>query len=238
MDGGPCGLGRESTLLDMSRTPYRVLRQGALPEEEITAALAEKLTLIGLTGPSGAGKTSALREIAQQGGLVLDCDDIYHALLEQDAELLSELDAAFPGAVQEGRLDRRALAALVFSEPSALAQLNTITHRHVSAEVERRLRAWAMQGGELAAVDAIELISSGLAKRCTATVAVLADKETRISRIMARDGLTREEAERRVQAQKSDAYFIDNCDFCLYNDGEQTLFTEEFNKLLKEIQHE
>ena len=238
VDGGPCGIGKESTLLDMSRTPYRVLRQGALPEAEIASALTEKLTLIGITGPTGAGKTSALREIERQGGLVLDCDEIYHALLESDAELLTELDAAFPGTVAEGRLDRRALAALVFSDPAVLAQLNAITHRHVSAEVESRLRAWAIAGGSLAAVDAIELISSGLAARCTATVAILSRKETRIARIMARDALTREEAERRVNAQRDDAYFIENCGYCLYNDGEQALFTDEFNTLLKEIRHE
>lgn len=238
VDGGPCGLGTESTLLDMSRTPYRVLRQGALPEDEIAAALAEKLTLIGLTGPSGAGKTSALREIARQGGLVLDCDEVYHELLERDSELLAELNDAFPGTVTDGCLDRGKLGRIVFSDPAALSTLNGITHRHISAEIERRLRAWAMAGGTLAAADAIELISSGLAARCTATVAVLAGKETRIRRIMARDGISREDAARRVNAQREDAYFIENCDYSLYNDGEQADFTERFKKLLKEIRHE
>ncbi len=238
VDGGPCGLGTESTLLDMSRTPYRVLRQGALPEDEIAAALTDKLTLIGLTGPSGAGKTSALREIARQGGLVLDCDEVYHELLERDTELLAELNDAFPGTVTDGRLDRGKLGRIVFSDPAALSTLNAITHRHISAEIERRLRAWAMAGGTLAAADAIELISSGLAARCTATVAVLAGKETRIRRIMARDGISREDAARRVNAQREDAYFIENCDYSLYNDGEQTDFTERIKKLLKEIRHE
>ncbi len=238
VDGGACGLGTESTLLDMSRTPYRVLRQGALPEDEIAAALAEELTLIGLTGPSGAGKTSALREIARQGGLVLDCDEVYHELLERDTELLAELNDAFPGTVTDGRLDRGKLGRIVFSDPAALSTLNASTHRYISAEIERRLRAWAMAGGTLAAADAIELISSGLAARCTATVAVLAGKETRIRRIMARDGISREDAARRVNAQREDAYFIENCDYSLYNDGEQTDFTERIKKLLKEIRHE
>ncbi len=238
VDGGPCGLGKESTLLDMTRKPFRILRCGALPEEEIAAALAQRLTLIGLTGPSGSGKTSALREIARQGGLVLDCDAVYHELLTSDGELLAELDAAFPGTVTDGILDRKALARIVFSDPAALERLNAITHRHISAEIERRLLAWAMDGGTLAAADAIELISSGLAARCTATVAVLAGKETRIRRIMARDSLSRDEAERRVNAQREDAYFIEHCDYFLYNDGEQEDFTENFKALLKEIVHE
>ena len=238
VDGGPCGLGRESTLLDMSRTPYRILRQGALPEAEIAAALAEKLKLIGITGPSGSGKTSALKEIERQGGLVLDCDAVYHELLESDEELLEELSDAFPGTVKDGCLDRAALARIVFADPAALRALNALTHRHISAEIERRLRAWAMAGGTLAAVDAIEMIGSGLAARCTATVAVLAEKETRIQRIMVRDRLSREDAERRVKAQQSDEYFIENCDYCLRNDGEQSSFIHAFQRLLKEIAHE
>ena len=238
VDGGPCGLGKESTLLDMAHTPYRVLRQGALPAEEIAAALAEHVTLIGITGPSGSGKTTALAEIGRRGGLVLDCDAIYHELLEHDAALLGELAAAFPGTVREGSLDRKALGRVVFSDPEALRRLNTISHRYVSDEVERRLRDWAMAGGTLAAADAIELLSSGLGARCRATVAVLAPRETRIARITARDGISREEAEQRINAQREDRYFIDNCDYALYNDGDQAAFAEKFESVLKEILHE
>ena len=238
VDGGPCGLGKESTLLDMAHTPYRVLRQGALPAEEIAAALAEHMTLIGITGPSGSGKTTALAEIKRRGGLVLDCDAIYHELLDHDAALLGELDAAFSGTVREGSLDRKALGRVVFSDPEALRRLNTISHRYVSDEVERRLRDWAMAGGTLAAADAIELLSSGLGARCRATVAVLAPRETRIARITARDGISREEAEQRINAQREDRYFIDNCDYALYNDGDQAAFAEKFESVLKEILHE
>ena len=238
VDGGPCGLGKESTLLDMAHTPYRVLRQGALPAEEIAAALAEHMTLIGITGPSGSGKTTALAEIKRRGGLVLDCDAIYHELLDHDAALLGELDAAFSGTVREGSLDRKALGRVVFSDPEALRRLNTISHRYVSDEVERRLRDWAMAGGTLAAADAIELLSSGLGARCRATVAVLAPRETRIARITARDGISREEAEQRINAQREDRYFIDNCDYALYNDGDQAAFAEKYESVLKEILHE
>lgn len=238
VDGGPCGLGRESTLLDLSRRPFRVLRQGALPEEEIAEALVGDMTVLGLTGPSGAGKTTALREIEGLGGLVLDCDAVYHELLETDEGLLRALDAAFPGAVHNGALDRRALAARVFGEPEALERLNALTHRFVCAEVGRRLRAFAMAGGTLAAIDAIALIESGLAERCTATVAVLAPKETRIRRVMARDGLDREAAVRRIDAQKDGAFFRQHCTYALENAGESAAFVREFNKILKEIQHE
>ena len=102
VDGGACGIGKESTILDMSRTPYRVLRQGALPAEEIAEALAEDMTVVGVTGGTGSGKTTALRELERRGALVIDCDAVYHELLEQSEELIGEIEAAFPGAVENG----------------------------------------------------------------------------------------------------------------------------------------
>ena len=234
VDGGPCGLGKESTLLLMTTKPYRILRQGALPAEEIAAALVEHMTILGITGGCGAGKTTALREIERLGGLVLDCDAVYHELLAENRELLEELDARFPGCVIDGVLDRRALGRVVFSDAEALKDLNAITHRYVGAEVEKRLRDWAMAGGSLAAVDAIELIASGLGARCDLTVAVLAEKETRVQRIMARDGIGRQAALARIGAQRPDEYFIKNCDCVLDNSGDEAAFTQAFQRLIKE----
>ncbi len=237
IDGGPCGLGRESTILDMSGTPYRILRQGALPEAEIRRALRQSLRLIGITGPSGCGKTTALAVLEKQGALVLDCDAVYHELLGTDKALLAELESAFPGAVREGALDRGALGKRVFSDPEALALLNRISHRHIIDEVNRRLEDYAMQGGTLAALDAVELIESGLAADCALTVGVLAPRETRLARIMRRDGIPREAALRRIDAQKSDQYYIDNCGLILRNDGDVGAFEKEFEEALKETQH-
>ena len=237
IDGGPCGLGRESTILDMSKTPYCILRQGALSAESIREALRENLRLIGITGPSGSGKTTALELLAKRGALVLDCDAVYHELLRQDRQLIDELSAAFPGTVKDGALDRRALAGIVFSDESALTELNRISHRHVSEEVLRRLDEYAMNGGTLAALDAIELISSGLAEKCGCVIGILADEETRVSRIMARDGISREAALLRVRAQKDAQYFIDNCDRVVENNGGAADFTKRFMNALEEIDH-
>ena len=225
VDGGPCGLGRESTLLLMTTKPYRVLRQGALPAEEIAAALVDGMTILGITGGSGAGKTTALREIERQGGLVLDCDAVYHELLENDAALVDALAERFPAAQKDGGIDRSALAAIVFSDPGALEDLNAISHRFVKEEVERRLRGWAMAGGTLAALDAIELISSGLGARCEKVVGVLADRERRIERIMRRDAIGAERARARIDAQRGDDYFLENCDDVLRNDGDAASFS-------------
>ena len=235
IDGGPCGLGRESTLIDLSRAPYRVLREGALPKEAIAEALAESLTVVGLTGPSGVGKTTALRELEALGALTVDCDALYHELLTSDAALIHALDEAFPGTVRDGVLDRKALGKIVFASPEKLALLNRITHRAVKDEVEKRLRDFAMGGGTLAAIDAVELISSGIAERCIAVIGVLADRERRLERIRMRDGITRQAAEARINAQRPDSYYEANCTHILLNIADEDRFAADCRRLLKEI---
>ena len=235
IDGGACGIGRESTLISMAETPYRILRRGALGEEEIADALVDGMTVIGITGPSGSGKTTALEALRELGALTLDCDAIYHELLANDRELTAALGARFPAALRDGKIDRKALAALVFSDSGALEELNAITHRFIKAEVQRRLRAWAMAGGTLAALDAIELISSGLGERCDAVVGVLASRASRLERIMRRDGISAERAAERIDAQKGEDYFKEKCDHILYNNGDVNQFSDLCKKTFSEV---
>ena len=234
IDGGRCALGLESTVLDLSKTPYRILRQGSLPAEEIMDTLVSGMTIVGITGGSGCGKTTALQELEKRGALLLDCDAVYHELLRDSDSLITELETAFPGAVADGVVRRDRLGEIVFQNVQKLKLLNEITHRHIMAEITRRLRDWGMQGGTLAALDAIELNSSGLAERCAFTIAVTASDETRIARIMARDGISREKAELRIRAQRSNAWFEENCDFTVANDGDIELFIRTLNEYLEE----
>lgn len=235
VDGGECGIGRESTIIDMSGTPFKILRQGALPEEDIAAALADELTVIGITGGTGCGKTTALRELESMGALVIDCDALYHEMLEENTQMLSEIDRVFPGTVVDGKLDRKALGATVFSNEAALTDLNSITHHYISVEVEKKLREWAMQGGKIAAVDAIALLESGLGKRCKAVIGIVAEKTIRIERIMKRDGISYEYALMRVAAQYPNEYFEQKCEYVLRNNGTETEFKRECKKLFKEV---
>lgn len=235
LDGGECGIGRESTLIDLSRMPYRILRQGALPADEIADALVGGMKIIGITGGTGSGKTTALNELERRGALLIDCDAVYHRMLETDRPMLDEIEKYFPGAVVDGKLDRKALGAVVFTDEEALRDLNIITHRHINLEIRRILREHAMNGGTLAAIDAIELFSSGLAKRCTATVGVIADRDVRIDRIMRRDGISREYAMMRVNAQRPNEYFIQKCSHVLENNGSQEEFIEKCRKTFEEV---
>lgn len=177
------------------------------------------MMVIGITGPTGAGKTTALMELEKLGCRVVDADAVYHQLLEGDFTLRKELEARFgPMTDETGRFDRKRLGTVVFHDPQAMAGLNAITHRHIDEALRKRL-AWAEEEGcPAAAIDAIRLLESGTARLCHATLAILAPPEVRIQRIMAREGISREYAQSRVAAQRPDAFYTQNCDYTLVND--------------------
>ena len=235
VDGGACGIGRESTIVTLAEKPFRILRRGALEEEKIAETLAEDMCVIGITGPSGGGKTSALRVLEDFGALVIDCDALYHELLQSDQELVAALAERFPEAYQNGAIDRGTLAAQVFASPEELKALNAIAHRFVREEAGRRLRAWAMAGGRLAALDAVELIEGGLGERCDLVLGVLADRETRIRRIMLRDALDERRAAARIDAQKGEDYYREKCDHILYNNGDEGSFSDTCREYFTEV---
>ena len=176
--------------------------------------------IIGITGGSGSGKTTLLKLLEEQGALVLDCDAVYHELLKTDREMLSAIEARFPGTVVSGALQRKKLGAIVFADPQALLDLNAITHAAVKKEVLRQLET----APKHCAIDAIGLFEGGLAQLCDVTVAVTAPREARIRRLMARDGITREYAQKRLDAQHPDGWFRERCDCTLENDGDIDAF--------------
>ncbi len=187
--------------------------------------------ILGITGGSGCGKTTLLEAVAALGGVTLDCDEIYHQLLARDTSLQNALREAFPQAFANGKLDRKKLGAIVFSDPDALRHLNEITHGAVKREVLSRLR----EAPSLAAIDAIALFEGGLAPLCDVTVAVTAPREDRIRRLMGRDGITREYAAARIDAQHPDGWFRERCVYCLENHGSMESFREECSALLMRI---
>lgn len=176
--------------------------------------------IVGITGGTGCGKTTLLQTLEDAGALVLDCDAIYHQLLETDQTLLRAIESRFSGTVENGQLQRKKLGAIVFSDSTALEDLNQITHGAVKQEVLRRLASW---NGH-AAIDAIALFESGMDTLCDVTVAVTAPEESRIRRLMARDGITEDYAHSRIAAQHGDDWFQSRCDHVLVNDGTREAF--------------
>ena len=193
------------------------------------------MTILGITGPTGSGKSTLLLNITARGGCVLDLDAVYHELLETDSLLLRELDDRFPGVIRDGRLERKALGAIVFADPEALRDLNEITGKYILAEMDRRLAAAREAGICLAAIDAINLLEGDLPGRCDATIAVIAPEEVRMRRIMERDGISEDYARARISAQPPAAYYTERCDYTLKNDADREEFSRRCDALIDMI---
>ena len=195
------------------------------------------MIVLGITGPTGAGKTTLLHEVEKLGGGVIDCDAVYHELLKSDTTLQNRLEQAFgPLRDQAGAIDRKKLGAVVFHDPEKLETLNAIAWEAVVARTGELAEAYREQGRALVAIDAIALLECPIKELCQLKIAVLAPREVRVRRIMAREGISEDYAWARVKAQKPDEYFIQNCDYTLINDCKTA---EEFawkaRALLEEI---
>lgn len=236
--GGECALGTESTVIDMTVSPFRVLRQGALPEEAITRALIDSLKIVGVTGGTGCGKTTALDALRDMGTLVLDADAVYHELCRDGVEMLAKINDRFPGSVEDGVLQRKKLGAIVFSDAQALEDLRNITDRYVEREIDRRLAAHAAAGGKYAAVDAINLLDTKLTEYLIASVGITAPEDVRVARLMARDGITEEYALMRIRAQRPESYFNENCTYVIRNDESRETYRRKCDELFKSILEE
>ena len=199
---------------------------------------ADRPLIVGLTGGTGAGKTSALAALEDLGGTVLDCDAVYHQMLRTDPALREAITAAFgPVFCPDGSLDRQKLGTLVFSDHAALDRLNAIVYEYLPPELLRRA-----QGHTLVGLDAISLMESGLGKLCACTVAVMAPAEDRVRRIMARDGISEDYARLRISAQQPDVFYREHCSHILENTcAGPTQFRDQarifFRKMLREIEH-
>ena len=201
---------------------------------------AERI-ILGITGGTGAGKTSALNVLREMGGTVIDCDRLYWKLVDENEDMRNAINVAFPGVFSmDGVLNRRMLAEQVFSEKNKRDRLNDIVYRHLLPDLERQILS--VEKG-LCAVEGITLLECGLDRLCDKTVAVTAPIELRVRRVMARDGISESFARLRISAQKPDEFYRSRCDCELSNAAETPeSFREEarnfFRRMLKELEEE
>lgn len=174
---------------------------------------------IGLTGGSGAGKGYVAELFAKYGIESLDTDRVSRRVCEPGKPCTAALAEAFGETIlgEDGTLDRRGLAAIAFGDPQKLAILNTITHKYILDECRTWLAAQRARGARAAIIDAPQLFESGFDRECDITVAVIADRETRMTRILRRDGITPEAAALRISRQKDDVWFCSHCTYTVSN---------------------
>ncbi|MBO7293555.1 MAG: dephospho-CoA kinase [Clostridia bacterium] len=192
---------------------------------------------VGLCGGSGSGKTLAQEAFLSAGIPCLDTDALYHAMLSSDSSLSRSLLRHFGAEVGDGTggINRRTLASLVFEAGEAgkcrLDELNRITHGEILGECRLWLDRQRAAGAFAAVINAPLLFESGFHKECDVTVAILAPRDKRIARILSRDGITLEEAARRIDAQLDDVFLIKNTDFQIRNDGTAEALFEKVARL-------
>lgn len=199
------------------------------------------MKVIGLTGPSGAGKSTLCTKFKELGIPCIDTDVIYHKLVSFPSPCLNELRQKFGDSIinENGSLNRPALAAIVFTGENAeknLANLNFTTHKYVWDEVNKLLTEYINQGKNAAVIDAPALFSSKIfVSACDIILSVLSDEESRLSRIMERDGIDRERALARMAAQPSNEFFIENSNYFIMNSG---TCDEMYEKLMSILEQE
>lgn len=169
---------------------------------------------VGLTGPTGAGKSYVCEIFRQKGFKVIDCDKIAHELTAKNAPILAELASEFgEDVVKDGELDRKLLASRAFDTAEHTQKLNAILHPAI-------IKRCKEEANGLTVLDASQLFEANLQNDCYKVIGVLADDDIRIKRIVARDNITEQQARLRMSAQLDRDYFIDNCDYIIYNNGE------------------
>ena len=196
------------------------------------------MRIIGLTGGSGCGKSTAGMTFAECGIPVFSADDIYREITSSETPCCIELKAEFGDVLDEnGALDRKRLFELVFygdGSKERVLRLNSITHKYVIEEFDNRAKA--LDGKcDFVVFDAPLLIECGYNKKCDAVVSVLSDREIRISRLMRRDSLDRDAICARLNAQKKDIFYISSSDYIIYNNGDADTFGERIRLVIEKI---
>ena len=175
--------------------------------------------VIGLTGQSGAGKTTVSRVFSQNGFAVIDADIISRDVTQKGQPCLTELSEAFGSDIinSDGALNRKRLGSIVFSDREKLRQLNGIIYPYIIYRIISRIDELSEEGRELILLDAPTLFEANADDLCDLIISVTADESIRMSRIIARDNITPEAAKKRFESQYSEHFFVNHSDFVIIN---------------------
>lgn len=194
--------------------------------------------MIGLTGPTGAGKSYVSQIFSQFGFAVIDADKIAKDIMEKGSPILAKIADTFGNDMlkADGSLDRQKLADTAFADEHKTKLLNRITHPAILDIAKASAEQYAEQGSKFVMLDAPLLFESGADKICDFVVSVIAPRDVRISRIQKRDGITKEQAERRMSAQHDDNFYIDKSDFCIYANDDYDNIKNKVKSIIDEIE--
>ena len=196
--------------------------------------------VIGLTGQTGAGKSTVRKLLKAKGAAVIDADSVAHEVADNSLSCLTDIVEHFSCMVldEKGKLNRRALGRIVFSDRKKLALLNKIMFPYIVSAIKGQVTAYEQAGAQIIVIDGATLIESGCAKMCSVLVSVTADEETRLTRIIHRDGISKRDAVRRVSAQNPEEFYIKVSDYVIKNNGTPGDLERAAEKVLDEIERD
>lgn len=196
--------------------------------------------VIGLTGQTGAGKSTVRKLLKAKGAAVIDADFVAHEVADNSLSCLTDIVEHFSCMVldEKGKLNRRALGRIVFSDRKKLALLNKIMFPYIVSAIKGQVNAYEQAGAQIIVIDGATLIESGCAKMCSVLVSVTADEETRLTRIIHRDGISKRDAVRRVSAQNPEEFYIKASDYVIKNNGTPGDLERAAEKVLDEIERD
>lgn len=197
----------------------------------------DKVKVVGICGSIGSGKSTFARELERLGAFRIDCDEVYSVIVGAPGKCIDELRESFGENIvlPDGSLDRKALSEEVFSNSDKLELLDLITHKYISAEVDRLILEGEKLGRNIILVEAPLLFESGFDKKCDTTVAVTAPESVKLERITARDGCTVEEARARLYRQLDDITLSSKSDKIIVNDTDENGLIKSAESLYKEL---
>ncbi len=196
----------------------RLMRAASFRVIDLEEKDAEKRAyrLVGLTGKTGAGKSTVGRILADKGAAVIDCDVVARTVVDGDKRLHKKLVKAFGREIlKKGVLDRKALAAKAFADEESLTMLNRLTHPPIIEAVDKEIEKHEAMGAKVIVLDAAALIESGIGDFCDIVVVASAPDAVRLNRIMERDGLSESEAFLRLNAQYADKFYESEAGFII-----------------------
>ena len=183
---------------------------------------AGSFRVVGLTGPTGSGKSTVSRILSGWKEIsVIDCDQLSRRVVGQGSPCLMELALEFSSSIIDphGELNRRKLAGIVFSNPRKLRRLNEIMFPYILREIDAEIAKARAAGCKVAVLDAPTLFESGADRKCDEIIVVVAKPEIRFQRLLERDGITPEEVARRMESQSENQFYEDHADYIIRNDG-------------------
>ncbi len=191
--------------------------------------------IIGLTGQSGAGKSTVCKAFESEGFAVINCDRVARQVTRAGSECSRELAEVFPECFDEGfTLDRAKMAAVVFADRQKLSLLESIEYRYINREIDALIEKLSKKTDYII-LDAPTLFEAGVDKLCACTVAVVSCEQLRLERIIRRDGISEEQARRRFGSQRTEQFFRDKCSFVIENNGDAQSAQRQAGALARKI---